>query len=160
MGQARIRGVFVLLVALAVLAVIVGGPQGGVVPLDTSPDERVTLTVRDDGGDELGQIDAMVADDYGEKYTGLSDTDKLAPSEGMVFVYEDTAKRAFVMRDMAFPIDIIFVAGNGTIVGIEEAAVDDDGRFTGTARWVIEVNRGYTTAHGIEVGHSVVGLPR
>lgn len=160
MDRYRIRGLLVLVVVVAVLAVVVGGPQIGVGPISTAPQDRVTLTVFDEGGEELGQIDAMVADDWGEKYTGLSDTDRLAPSEGMVFVYGGVTERAFVMRDMAFPLDIIFVDGDGTITGIEQAAADDDRRFTGEARWVIEVNRGYAEAHGIAAGDSVEGLPR
>lgn len=42
-------------------------------------------------------------------YRGLSGRDYLASNTGMLFVFNDYDKRQFVMRDMNFPIDIIFI---------------------------------------------------
>lgn len=159
---------------LALVALSFGGPLASV-GLDgadvVGPDdagnpsagEGATVVFRDSNGTELGRVEAMVADDPSERYTGLSDTEQLGRDEGMVFVYGDTADRTFVMRDMDFPLDIVFVAGDGTITEIAHAPVENDSdltRYTGRAKWVVEVNRGWTTDHGVGVGDEVrVHLP-
>lgn len=160
MGRSRIRVVLLGIALVAVLSVVAGGPQGGVDPASPSADARTTLTVVDGDGTELGSIEATTADTYSEKWTGLSETASLAENQGMVFVYEQSAERTYVMRNMSFPLDMLFVAGNGTITTIHHAAVDAEGGFSGEARWVIEVNRGWSTEHGVSVGDRVEGLPR
>jgi hypothetical protein len=40
---------------------------------------------------------------------GLSVKDKLKENEAMLFVFEESAKRSFWMKDMKFPIDIIWL---------------------------------------------------
>ena len=154
--------VFVVLVA-AVLVL------SGLVPLPLpAPNEydRTTVTVyENETGTRLGQVTVRIADTYSKKYTGLSDTESLGPNEGMVFVYEGEAMRTFVMRDMAFPIDMVFVGGNGTITTIYHAEVPPQGtseseltRYRGRAKWVLEVNYNWTVEHGVEEGdHVVVG---
>ncbi|MFB6086175.1 MAG: DUF192 domain-containing protein [Halodesulfurarchaeum sp.] len=154
------------LLALAVLlvafALVGGGPRGEVRVGEqaTHGAETATVTFVDDSGTELGQVSGPIADTRSERYTGLSETDSLGPNEGMIFVYEDEATRAFVMRNMSFPLDIIFVGADRRITAIHHAAADAEGHFTARARWVIEVNRGYTAAHNVSVGDEVRGLPR
>jgi uncharacterized membrane protein (UPF0127 family) len=152
----RGRGVAVGLV-LVVVALSAAGPQVGI-GVDAGA-ETTRITVHPDGG-APAQVQVRIADTPGEQFTGLSRTDSLGPDEGMVFVYPRTDERNFVMRDMAFPLDIVFVDGNRTITAIHHAAADAEGTFTGDARWVIEVNQGWTTTHGVEVGDQVSGLPR
>lgn len=160
MGWDRVRLLLVAVAVLAVLSAVVGGPLGGSGPASTTPENRTSLTFIDGDGAELGTVEATLATTWQEKRTGLSDTESLEPDEGMVFVYEATAERTFVMRDMAFPLDIVFVDGDGTITAIHHAAADSDEHYSGGARWVIEVNRGWTTDHGVTVGDRVEGLPR
>ena len=170
----RLVGIVGLGVLLALVALAFGGPLADVGlpggdagdPADPSTESEESLArvvFRSQNGTELGRIDAMVADDPSERYTGLSDTDELGQDEGMVFVYPATGDRTFVMRDMDFPLDIVFVAGNGTITEIAHAPVEDDAeltRYSGRARWVVEVNRGWTAEHGVSEGDEVrVDLP-
>ncbi|MFW6383977.1 MAG: DUF192 domain-containing protein [Halodesulfurarchaeum sp.] len=143
--------------ALVVVALAMAGPQVGVGGDGAEETTRLTVLTNEGTGVE---IRAQVADSPTERFVGLSDTHTLGPDEGMVFVYPDTDQRAFVMREMAFPLDIVFVDGNRTITAIHHAAADADGRFTGRARWVIEVNRGWTAENGVAVGDQVRGLPR
>lgn len=123
--------------------------------------ERTTVTVVDaDGGcDTLATVDVRIADTFEKRYTGLSDTESLGSDEGMLFVHDDEGERAYVMRDMAFPIDIVFIDANGTITAIHHAPLEEqDGdltRYRGTGKYVLEVPYDYTTEHGIEVGDTV-----
>jgi len=121
-----------------------------------------TVTVADENGTELGVVDAQVADTRRERITGLSDTTSLPDNAGLLFVHFQEGERAYVMRDMAFPIDIVFVAANHTITAVHEAPVPPPGtseadltRYSGTAKWVLEVNRGWTDRRGVGVGDRV-----
>lgn len=154
MARSWLLGGVILIGALLVLAA--AGPQVGTGP---AGEDRVTLTVQD-GDTELAEFQARIAETPAERFTGLSDTAALGPGEGMGFVYDRTAERTFVMREMAFGIDIVFVDANGTITAIHHADPEDEREFTGEGRWVLEVNEGATTDHGIEVGDRVRGLPR
>ena len=125
----------------------------------TSHSTETTVTVVDETGTTLGTVDVAVADTAQEHYVGLSETDSLAADEGMLFVFASEETRAFVMRDMAFAIDMVFVDANGTITTVHHAPVEDDEnltRYTGRARWVLEVPYGWTERHDVSVGDRIV----
>ena len=142
------------LAALALLAVV--GTIGLTTGAFTGDYERTTLTVVDNDTDaELAAVDARIADTTAKRYTGLSATDSLGENEGMLFVHDSDGRRGYVMREMAFPIDIVFIDANGTITTIHHAAVDADQTFHGEGRYVLEVPHRYTTDNDITVGDRV-----
>nr|WP_245883408.1 DUF192 domain-containing protein [Halalkaliarchaeum desulfuricum] len=122
--------------------------------------EWTTVTIEDgDTGDRLATVDARIADTPEKRYTGLSNTGELAPEEGMWFVHDEPGTYGYVMRDMSFPIDIVFVDADGTITTIHEAPVEEDQSslttYTGYGQFVLEVNLGFTDDYGIEEGDRV-----
>jgi uncharacterized membrane protein (UPF0127 family) len=145
------RVVVALLVAFAAAIVLVG--------VGLSPDTESEVVVRDESGVTLGVVDVEIADDPQERYTGLSDTESLGPNEGMLFVYAEEGEHTYVMRDMDFPIDIVFVGADGRINEIYHAPVENDSDgltpYTGRGKWVLEVPYNWTTEHGVEVGDRV-----
>jgi len=127
--------------------------------LDPGPYERTTVTVADENGSELGRVDARVAASWQQKLVGLSRTESLGPDEGMVFVHDQMRRHAYVMREMSFPLDIVFVAENGTITRVHHAATPEgdtgEGSLTeyvGVGKYVLEVRRGWTNETGVSVG--------
>jgi hypothetical protein len=121
-----------------------------------------TVTVTDENGTRLAVVSVRVADTRSERYTGLSNTETLADGEGMLFVHPSNGHFAYVMRDMDFPLDIVFVAANGTITTIHHAPLPPEGasggdltRYRGFGRYVLEVPMGYTNRTGISVGDRV-----
>ncbi|WP_331235049.1 DUF192 domain-containing protein [Natronorarus salvus] len=148
----RRRGPVALALLFALIALSLVVVQLGL-PVWTGSD-RATVTVSD-GERTLATVDAAVADSPGERYTGLSDHENLAEDEGMLFVFAEEGERAFVMREMAFGIDILFVSDEGEITAIYEAPADSDERYVGDARWVLEVRKGYAAENGIDVGDEV-----
>jgi uncharacterized membrane protein (UPF0127 family) len=118
---------------------------------------EATVTVVDEDGTALGTVDVRIADTFEERYTGLSDTASLGPDEGMLFVHGDEGERTYVMRDMAFPIDIVFIGADRRITAIHHAEVEEPPltRYRGRAKWVLEVPYGWTTDHGVTVGDRV-----
>lgn len=139
-----------------VLAVAVGGGFYTSV-LGSGAQDRATVTVVDENGTELGTVTARVADTTQERYTGLSETDSLGPNEGMLFVHDREGMKAYVMRDMAFPIDMVFIGADRRITTIHHAPVEDRPltRYRGRAKWVLEVPFNWTIDHGVGVGDRI-----
>ena len=124
--------------------------------------ERTNVTVVDrETGVERGTVEAAVADTFRKQYIGLSETEELPEDAGMLFVHGSSGEYTYVMRDMSFGLDIVFIAPNGTITRIHEApepGPNEDGNaqeHPGQGQYVLEVNRGWTAERGIEAGDEV-----
>jgi len=102
-----------------------------------------------------------VADSPQERMQGLSGRKSLAQDEGLIFLFEDPLVSSFWMKDMLFPIDIIWISGEGTVVGFEEEV--DPSTFPKTfspkepVKYVLEVNSGWVRANNVQVGDAVIG---
>ncbi|MDS0280564.1 DUF192 domain-containing protein [Haloarcula onubensis] len=125
----------------------------------TAPPNRTAVSACD-GSQTLATVDVRIADTQTQRYTGLSDTESLGPNEGMLFVHDQEGEYAYVMRDMAFDIDIIFIDANGTITTVHHASAPPEGesyseRYAGRGKYVLEVNRGWANRTGVGVGDRV-----
>lgn len=124
--------------------------------------EAVEVAVHTPGGELAGEVTAAVADTPARRYRGLGGVEVLPEGWGMLFVFEGEATRTFVMRDMRVGIDIVFADAEGTVTAVHHAPApgpDEDGteqRYTGTARYVLEVALGWTTDRGVGPGHRLV----
>lgn len=135
---------------------------GGYDPAEPGDYDHATVTVVDDAtGEELGAVEAAVADGFRKRYVGLSNTDELPPDRGMLFVHDDADRRTYVMRNMDFGLDIVFIAENGTITTVHEAPApgpEEDGgdqQYSGEGKYVLEVNRGWSADRGVGEGDLV-----
>lgn len=112
---------------------------------------RVTLTVE-------------MARSVEEQIRGLSGRLGLKPGHGMLFVYDGARPVSIWMKDMRFPLDIIWIHA-GRIVAIEKHAppltsAGPERVYTATADLVLEVPAGFTDGQRIRVGDPVrVTLP-
>lgn len=108
---------------------------------------------------ELGanKITVELARTQLEHYRGLSGRDQLCDDCGMLFVFPEPRKTAFVMRDMKFPLDMIGIR-EGKVVAIDEncqpgeATVYQDKEVVD---YVLEVNAGMVGRFVIKVGDKV-----
>ncbi len=94
-----------------------------------------------------------------EKARGLSGRPGLRPGWGMAFPYEQPQPVTIWMKDMRFPLDILWVR-QGRIVHIEKHAppllpAGPVLTYTATADLVLEVPDGYTDRERIRVGDRV-----
>ncbi|RJX44087.1 DUF192 domain-containing protein [Halonotius aquaticus] len=145
-----------LLVAVAVAVLLGGGTVAVTSGVFAGDYTWATVTVVDaDTATERATVDARIADTFNKRVTGLSTTDALGPNEGMLFVHTTEGRHGYVMRDMAFPLDIVFVDADGEITTIHHAAVDAEQTFYGTGRYVLELPSNYTTDNDITVGDQV-----
>ena len=160
MALERVEKALLVLVAVAVIGGLVLGI--GLITPPWAAAEGDVRVVDGDTGEELATVDVEVADTPAERYTGLSDHESLADGEGMLFVHDDEDERTYVMREMAFGIDIIFVGSDGEITEIHHARAPEPGEdgegmsYSGRAKWVLEVPYGYTNETGVEVGDELV----
>ena len=94
-----------------------------------------------------------------EQVRGLSGRPGLKPGHGMLFVYDRPQAVSIWMKDMRFPLDIIWIRA-GRIVAIEKNAppLTPDGPervYTAIADLVLEVTAGLADRQKIRVGDSV-----
>lgn len=66
-----------------------------------------------------GKIYVTVVDTPRSREKGLSGKDGLKEKEGMLFVFDKPGRYGFWMKDMLFPIDIIWINDDGLVVHLE-----------------------------------------
>lgn len=149
---------------LGVLVVALLAVQTGawVDVVGTGEYDRTNVTAVDANGTELATVDVRIADTYRKRMVGLSKTETLGPDEGMLFVHDEAEHHAYVMREMDFPLDIVFVGANRTVTRIHHAPLpppnttgSDLPPYRGTGQFVLEVNRGWTTRHDVTTGDRI-----
>lgn len=147
-------------VAILVVAGLFVAGLGPFAPPAEDEYERTTVTVLANSN-ELATVDVRVADTFQKRYVGLSSTESLDRGEGMLFVHDSAGQHGYVMRDMDFPLDIIFIAPNGTITTIHHAPLDPDTTeddltpYRGSGKYILEVPYGYTNETGVETGNRI-----
>lgn len=144
-GRARVsHGVLIVLLGVVAVAAVEVNP-----PLPTGTlviAGRVRLTV------ELARTPE-------EQVRGLSGRKSLKPGHGMLFVYERPQPVSIWMKDMRFPLDILWIRA-GRIVAIEKDApplrpAGPERVYTATADLVLEVPAGFTDRQKLRVGDGV-----
>lgn len=100
-----------------------------------------------------------------QRTQGLSGRTTLAPRSGMLFVFDEEALYSFWMKEMRFPLDVVWIDARCTVVdilrmapppapgqGLDELAIYNP---DAPALYVLEVNGGETGAVGVRLGDRV-----
>ncbi len=118
------------------------------------PGPRVVVETA--GGPRAVSVEVVRTD--ADRARGLMYRPRLDPDAGMLFVFDASEDHSFWMRNTLIPLDMIFVDDAGRIVGIVERAepLTDTPRTVGKpSRFVLEVNGGWSAAHGVRPGDRV-----
>lgn len=87
---------------------------------------------------------------------GLSGRPSLKENEGMLFVFDKPGFYSFWMKDMNFPIDIIWISEEMKIIDITKNAKPESFPETffsrNTAKYVLEVASGWADGNSIKEG--------
>jgi hypothetical protein len=86
---------------------------------------------------------------------GLMYRRSLPADQGMLFLMGEERVQSFWMRNTLIPLDMIFINSDMKVVGVAADAVpltDDSRRVDGPSLYVLEVNAGFSAAHGIGPG--------
>lgn len=87
---------------------------------------------------------------------GLSNREKLAEDEGMLFVFDQPGIYSFWMKGMKFDLDFIWIKDNLVMEVTENVGIDRmDIRPKEAADRVLEVNSGWVEKQGIKIGDAV-----
>lgn len=94
---------------------------------------------------------------------GLSGRSGLKENEGMLFVFDTPGQYSFWMKDMNFPIDMIWFDKNLRVVYIKKNAEPDSYPDTFApatdAKYVLEVSSGFSEKNNLKEGDSAQFLP-
>jgi len=105
-----------------------------------------------------------VADEVSERNRGLSGRESLGENEGMLFIFEYPTVPVFWMKDMEFPIDIVWIS-ESKIIGwvpnaLPESGVQDENLSIysppQSVDMVLELPTGTVSRESFRLGDSVL----
>lgn len=105
-------------------------------------------------------IEVEIADTLKKRRQGLSGREKLKENQGMLFVFPKKDYYSFWMKEMKFPIDIIWI-NDERIVDIVSRASPDEFQLFKTyeskkpANFVLEINAGFSEIFNIKINDRV-----
>ena len=105
----------------------------------------------------------LVADTYNHRLKGWSDRKNMGEYGGMLFVFPDRGQHAMVMRDMRFPLDIVWIDGDKVVdiapnlppapdVAEENLTIY---RARAASTLVLELPAGFMSQTGLKIGDEV-----
>ena len=149
-GLALVLASMVAPVAPAAAFEQAGSGDPMILPVDPAP-----LSIETAGGERRFSIE--VADDDRERSAGLMFRAEMKDDHGMLFVFEHTRRLAFWMKNTPMPLDLVFIGGNGRIVGILKGEPYSVAPIApeAPARFVLELKAGTAQKAGIAPGDRV-----
>ena len=119
---------------------------------ETFPNERVLIV------GNVG-LKVQIADTPEERRRGLSGTRRLKEDSGMFFIFDEEDQHGIWMKDMNYPIDIIWFDRFGSVIYIEENVVSETFpevfKPEKNALYVLEVNAGFVQGEKLKVGDTI-----
>lgn len=116
----------------------------------------------DRGEVKIGNNNILVAiaDDNCKTNLGLSNISVLKEDEGMLFIFEKLDRYGFWMKNMKFPIDILWLDNNFNVVGVANNVSPDSYPKTFgkeyLSMYVLEISSGYLEKNNIKVGDKII----
>ena len=143
--------ILISFLALWLLAGVLGAACGG------GGDDVATVVLRPEGRPEV-RVRVELARTHDEQAQGLMFREHLEADAGMLFPYPNEDIRRFWMRNTLIPLDMLFISSDNRVVGIVENAepqTDTVRQVAEPSQHVLEVNGGFSAAHGITAGTPV-----
>lgn len=122
-----------------------------------APLPRAKVTLADAfGGRQVVQVEVAATRDA--RTRGLMWRTELAEGQGMLFIFPQESVQGFWMRNTLIPLDMLYLAQDGKVVGIVERAEPQTlvSRSVGKpSKYVLEVPGGWCAKKGIATGAKV-----
>jgi uncharacterized protein len=107
-------------------------------------------------------IFAIVADTDEKRSKGLSGVENMSDNQGMLFMFNNPSRQGFWMKEMKFPLDIIWLDLNNSVIHIEKKLQPCTSVLFCTvyspsrdAKYVLETISGFTDLHSVNVGTKI-----
>ena len=107
------------------------------------------------------KVGVEIADTEATRARGLMFRNDLAQDRGMIFLFDQSGRHSFWMKNTVIPLDILWLDQSGRIVSIAHAVppchVDPCPSYTPRAEAlaVVEVVSGFAKQHGLKMGDKV-----
>lgn len=101
-------------------------------------------------------VELMLTDPHRER--GLMYRREMAETHGMLFVFDEVKEHGFWMHNTCLPLDMLFVAEDGFVVGLleEVPTMNDDMRSVPCrSKYVLELNAGFARKFGVKAGQTI-----
>ena len=111
-----------------------------------------------DGKTVISKIDIEIADNTPERMQGLMYRKSMDENRGMFFIFQNNEQRGFYMKNTIIPLDIIFLDSVKQVLKIFKNTTPFSERTLESglpAKFVVEVNAGYTDRYGIKEGDRI-----
>jgi len=105
-------------------------------------------------------VQAEIADTHPNRTKGLMFRKSLGSKKGMLFIFEQECIPSFYMKNVSFPLDMIWFSGDKKVVHIVESAPPcrvNCAIYTpdANAKYTLEVNAGFVKKYDVKIGDSV-----
>lgn len=102
------------------------------------------------------QVRVSIAQTPQEQEQGLSGTPSLPENSGKLFIFNTPGTYGFWMKDMHYPLDLVWIDASHKIVDITESVAPDTYPQifypNSPVTAVLELNAGFSTKHGLSIG--------
>ena len=109
-------------------------------------------------GGKIIKVD--ISDNDCKRIQGLSDRKGISENNGMLFIFPREGNYGFWMKDMNFPIDILWVDDNLYVTGVEKSvSTSTYPEIIGEkylAKYVLELFSGFSEKNNIKVGNKII----
>src|SRR3989344_3063741 len=144
--------IFALFLPLAILSFLFS-TDGGIITShkDVSQTKRMLVGIV--------PISVEIADSVVTQTRGLSFRDSLGDNEGLLFVFAKDDTHGIWMKDMRFPIDIVWADAQGKIIHTESSVHPNTYPSVfgpqEKSRYVLELPSGFLDIHGVGAGNTL-----
>lgn len=109
----------------------------------------------------IHQIDTQLAMTAEQREIGLMYRKEMPQHEGMLFIFENSSRLCFWMKNTLIPLTAAFIADDGTIVNLEnmKPQTTESHCATKPVRYVLEMNQGWFAKKGVRPGSKISGRP-
>jgi hypothetical protein len=100
-------------------------------------------------------LHALIADSFVKQMVGLMFRPRLSKDACMLFIFSREARHGIWMRNMRFPIDILWMDGSRRVVDYAEMVQPESRRIYApekSAKYVLEANAGFIKRNRIKKG--------
>jgi uncharacterized membrane protein (UPF0127 family) len=104
------------------------------------------------------RVKVELARDPAARTRGLMYRTSMPEEQGMLFSWPEDSVQSFWMRNTCIPLDMLFIARDGVILGILEQVPTLNERSRSVpcpVAHVLEVNAGWSRRHGVRAGQRV-----
>lgn len=113
------------------------------------------------GADVLLRLEVEIAQTTVERARGLMNVNDLPENRGMAFLFEQTTRSPFWMKETKIPLDIAFWDAGSLIVGVQQmdpCAEDPCPLYQPNADYIgaLEANAGVLSREGVRVGDRIL----